>query len=265
VKLLPLMSLLALSAVIASSCRTALRAGTDSDVVTVEIRVIGLQDSDRLRTDLIYTLSQCGLGSTRGSKNEDQIVTFLAKGVRKDDRCDVRVTTSKVDQPAQDWFDEPGLMYEARKALIVSSEGKLKSLAVLQQLYNTPPPSPTPTNPSAWRLYTMVNAPKPLLDLCTCSIGCSPSLANTVAKLDTAPDKKSGTCMFANVIDPNLNRTECTAMIVQCGTDLYKGRWPAGSVVDGTGAKDARLPDLQLETAAPEDISDASIDIYVPQ
>jgi len=260
-----LISFVLLPVIVTSACRTALRAGTDADAVAVEIRLIGMQDADKLREDLVYTLSQCGSGSANGTKNNDQIVTFMAKGVRKDDRCDVRVTASKIDSTVQDWFDKPGLMYEAQNTQIVSAEGKLKSLAVLQQLYNVPPPPSGPSLPTAWRLFTSMSAPKPLLDLCTCSIGCTPSLGNNVAKLDTTADKKSGTCMFANVIDPNMTRFECTEMIVQCGSDLYKGAWPAGSFVDGKASKDARLPDLKLQPASPEDIINANIDIYVPQ
>ena len=259
-----LLPLILLPIMAASACRTALRAEPDSNVVSVDVRLVGLADSDKSRTDLVYTLTQCGAGSANGSKNPDQVATFLTKGVRKGDRCDVRVTSSKVDNTVEDWFDEPGLMYEARHALIVSSEGKLKALAVLQQLYTIPPPPSPPSAPTAWRLYAEVRSQKPLLELCTCSIGCTPALFNNVSKLETSGDKKSGVCLFANVVKPDLNRVECLQMIVQCGSDLYKGAWPAGNFIDGSRANDARLSALQLETAVPEDISDANIDIYVP-
>ena len=46
------MAMLVLPVMAASACRTALRAGPDSNVVSVDVRLVGLADSNKSRTDL---------------------------------------------------------------------------------------------------------------------------------------------------------------------------------------------------------------------
>lgn len=248
-----------------ASCRTGLRPQTNpGDPVSVDIKVIGMKDTDRSRAELVYTLSGCGAGNTSGTKNADGVVTFQTQNVRKDDRCDLKVLTDKADFNVASWFSDQGLMYDARRIPITSDQGKLTGVAFVQQLYSTPPSNQGIPPSTIWQLGMGIKSPKAFTDLCTCTLGCQPSLANNVSKLEVATDPKIGACSFANVIKADLSRIECRKLIVQCGSDFYVGTWPAGTLVDGSQAKPQLLPDVTIEAGVPEEVSDTTIEVVVP-
>jgi hypothetical protein len=248
-----------------SGCRSGLRPQASAgDPVSIEMRLVGLKDSDRERSELIYTLSGCGAGSTNGKKSSENLVKFETQNVRKDDRCDLRIQTTKNDTGVANWFAEDGLMYEARRIAITSNEGRLQGVAMVQQLYATPPTITGTPPASIWKLSTSIKAPKALPELCTCSISCQPSLTNNVAKLDLTSDKAIGTCEFANIIRAGLQKIECSKMMVQCGAEFFVGTWPAGTVVDGSQPNNANLPTLMMQAGVPEETSDTTIEVVVP-
>ena len=258
-----------LCAVLPTSCRTALRPITNTaDPAAIEMRIVGLRESDRARPELVYSLTGCGSSNATGEKNAENLVQFQTVGVRKDDKCDVKVQTGKSDVGVANWFAEEGLMYEARRVSITSTEGKLSGLAIVQQMYQNPPLTPQTTTPapapSVWKVNASMKAPKAFVGICTCTISCTPSLLNNVAMLDASDDKSSGTCQFANLTEPTLKGTTCTRMTVQCGVDFYVAGLPTGTMLDGSLAQESSLPTLMMAQGVPEATSDATIEVVIP-
>ena len=254
--------MLTLATVLTLSCRTTMRPQTEtSEPVIVKLRIVGLAETDRSRSDLVYTLTGCGSGNTSGTKDADNMVRFETQGVRKDDRCDIRVLSGKSDIGVANWFAEEGLMYEARRVTIAVSDGTLTGLAVMQRLYAAAPVN----GPALWKLNAAVKGPKAFIDLCTCSITCAPQTPNNVAKLDIKADTSTGTCEFVNVTGAQLSNTTCSKLSVQCGQDFYIGAWTTGNTVDGSVAKISKLPDIALVNGVPETTSDTTIEVVVPR
>jgi hypothetical protein len=250
---------------IATGCRTGLRPQTNpGDPVSVEIKIIGMKEADRSRTELVYTLAGCGGGNTSGTKDADNKVSFQTQNVRKDDRCDLKVLTDKADIGVASWFSDQGLMYDARRVPITSDQGKLSGVAFVQQLYATPPTIQGLPSSTIWQLGVGVKGPKAFSDICTCSIGCQPSLVNNVSKLDVSADPKVGVCSFANVIKADSNRIECRKLVIQCGADFYVGNWSSGTFIDGSQAKSQLLPDVTVQAGIPEEVSDTTIEVVIP-
>lgn len=248
-----------------TACRSGLRPQASAgDPVSVEMRVVGLKDVDRGRNELVYTLSGCGDGKASGTKGADNVVKFQTMNVRKEDRCDLRVQSDKADIGVASWFAEEGLMYEARRIPITSSEGKLTGVAIVQQLYATPPTISGAPPATIWKLMAPVKGPKAFVDLCTCTIGCLPSPQNNVSKLDITTDKSSGLCQFANVIKPELTKIDCSKIMVQCGGEFFVGAYPAGTTTNGSQAKENTLPEIKLQAGVPEELSDTTIEVVVP-
>lgn len=258
--------LLSCSIMATTACRSGLRTqANEGDPITVEMKVISLQDADRGRSDLVYTMSGCGSGSTNGVKSGDAIVNFQTQNVRKDDTCDVRINAPKSDDNVANWFSEPGLLYEARRVPIRSEEGKLLGTAKMQQLYSNSPRISDSSQKNLWSLSVGLKAPKALTGLCTCKLYCQPSIPNYVSMLESTTDKTIGICEFTNKIEPQFSKIECSKLEVQCGSEFYVGSWPAGTSVDGSQSANVKLPDLKLEVGVPEETSDATIEVVVPR
>jgi hypothetical protein len=250
-------------------CRTTLKPITNTvDTVNVDMQIVGLRPADQARSELVYTLTACGLGSANGVKNESNVVAFQAQGVKKDDVCDVRVEAGKTDVGVANWNSEPGLMYIAQKVKISSSEGKLSGLAFVQQKYISPPTIPNSETPApaamVWKLRVTVASPTPIAN-CTCTIQCSPALMNNVAMLEPGEAVGKGSCEFANLVSPDSKNTSCRNIGVQCGSDFYLGSWASGAPTDGSIAGAVSLPDVSLIKGTPDATSDATIEVVIPQ
>jgi len=260
----------ALGLVFASAgCRTTLKPVTSTaDTIPIEMRIVGLREQDQARTELLYTLANCGTSNANGLKSDANLVVFQAQGVKKDDQCDVRVETGKTDVGVANWNDTPGLMYVASRVKIGSSEGKLYGVAFVQQKYVSPPTIPntqTPAPPAmVWKLKVELTPPK-ALENCTCTIHCSPSVMNNVAMFEPISGSAKGACEFANLVTAEAKNTTCKNISVQCGNDFYLASWPAGSSVDGSTAGDYSLPGVTLIHGTPEATSDATIEVIIPQ
>jgi hypothetical protein len=249
-----------------AACRTGLRPqAVSGDPVAVDIHVVGMSDADWNRPELVYTLTGCGNENTSGTKTEGKMLNFMTQNVRKDDRCDLQIMGNKNDASVGSWFEADGLMYNARRIIISSDQGKLSGRAFVQQLYAKPSTDPTKPQVTAWQLATTLKGPKAFSGICTCLIGCLPALPNNVAKLEIGTLPTSGSCAFANVIKSDASRIECSKMTVQCGTDFFVGQWPAGSVVDGSATKSQSLPELAMTQGIPEAISDTTIEVVLPK
>lgn len=253
----------------AFGCRTTLKPITNTvDTVNVDMQIIGLRPADQARSELVYTLTACGLGSANGIKEEANLVAFQAQGVKKDDLCDVRVEAGKTDVGVANWNSEPGLMYIAQKVKISSTEGKLSGLAFVQQKYVSPPTIPNSETPApaamVWKLRVNVASTNPIGN-CTCTIQCSPSLINNVAMLEPGQAAGKGYCEFANLVNPEAKSTSCRNIGVQCGNDFYLGSWPSGASTDGSFAGAVALPEVSLIKGTPDATSDATIEVVIPQ
>jgi hypothetical protein len=251
-----------------SNCRTTLKPITDSaEAVPIEMQIIGLRPADQERTELVYTLSRCGLANVNGVKGDGNKVTFQAQGVKKDDQCDVRVETGNTDIGVANWKDEAGLMYIASRVKINSTEGKLYGLAFVQQKYVSPPTIPNTITPApvamVWKLKIDLTAPNAVSN-CTCTIKCSPALTNNVAMYESE-SQTSGQCTFANLVNASANTISCTSIMAQCGSEFYLGTWPAGTLADGSNAGEVSLPPINLTRGAPDATSDATIEVIIPQ
>ena len=259
---------LSLSLALLPNCRTTLKPINDSDeAVSIEMEVIGLRPVDQERTELVYTLSRCGLANVNGIKGQGNKVTFKAQGVRKDDQCDVRVETGNTDIGVANWKEDVGLMYLASRVKINSSEGKLYGLAFLQQKYVSPPTIPNTITPApvamVWKLKTDLTVPNPVSN-CTCTIKCAPALTNNVAMFD-AEGQNLGHCTFANLVSEAAKNTSCTTVMLQCGSEFYVGSWQGNAVVNGSASGEATLPPLSLSRGTPDATSDATIEVIIPQ
>jgi hypothetical protein len=248
-------------------CRTTLKPITNTvDSVNIDMQVVGLRPADQARSELVYTLTACGLGSANGIKNESNVVAFQAQGVKKDDLCDLRVEAGKTDVGVANWNSEPGLMYIAQNVKINSSEGKLSGIAFVQQKYISPPTIPNSETPApaamVWKLRVNVASSNPIAN-CTCTIQCSPALMNNVAMLE--PGQGKSYCEFANLVSPESKNTSCRNISVQCGSDFYLGSWSNGASTDGSIAGAVSLPDVSLVKGTPDATSDASIEVVIPQ
>lgn len=250
-------------------CRTTLKPITDtSEAVPIEMQVIGLRSVDQERSELVYTMANCGTSNVNGIKGSGSVVVFQAQGVKKDDFCDVRVESGKTDIGVANWREEPGLMYIASRVKIGSSEGKLYGLAFVQQKYVSTPVLPNSTTPAptamVWKLQVDVTAPTAISN-CTCSIICAPSLTNNVAMLEPAGSDTKGSCSFANLINSEAKAITCKTVNVQCGSNFFLGAWVSPKTLDGSVPADVTLQPLTLTRGTPDATSDATIEVIVPQ
>jgi hypothetical protein len=262
------LTFMALGMLLVSNCRTTLKPITDtSEAVPIEMQIIGLRPADQERTELVFTLARCGIANVNGVKGDGNKVTFQAQGVKKDDQCDVRVETGNTDIGVANWRAEEGLMYIASSVKINSAEGKLYGLAFVQQKYVSPPTIPNTIMPApvamVWNLKVDLTTPNAVSN-CTCTIKCSPALINNVAMYESAA-QNSGQCTFANLTNAAAKTISCTSVMAQCGSEFYLGTWPAGTVVDGSAAKELSLPPISLSRGAPDATSDATIEVVIPQ
>jgi len=256
------LSLLTTAILHLSACRTSLRAQTDGgEAVSVTFKLTGMNADDRSRSDLLYSLSGCGTGAASGTPNADQTITFETRGLRKGDQCDVLVKSGSASTSGIEWFGEPGLIYRGLQTPIQSVDGRLKGSAILQQMYTKAQPPAS----SLWKITATVKSPAPMTDVCTCLISTDPQIPNNVSKVETQPGGTQGQCVFVNTAAGAHANIECARLVVQCGTVVLRANWPAGTIASAVAGKDHKLPELTLEAGTPEDISDAVIDVYIPQ
>jgi hypothetical protein len=243
-----------------NSCRTGLRAEQDaSELITVKFRVAGLNRADKVRTDLTYSLSGCGSEAVSGTYDPSGSVTFQTRNIKKGDSCDLSVKSTSGATAGIEWFSEPGLLYKAAKTPISSREGQLYGTAALQQMYSI---AKAPT-PNLVTLRASFKSPSALTDVCTCLLGTNPQLQNNVSVVE----KSSGTqglCSFANNASPEYAKLETATLLVQCGQNIFKGNWPAGTFVNAAAAGSIPLAELTLTPATVEEFAEMTIDVLIP-
>jgi hypothetical protein len=250
------------------SCRTPLRTENEAAGPSpIEVSLTNMTSVDRNRAELQFTVSGCGTSTASGTKittanANSTVILFESQSIHAGDVCKIQVLSDNPKSSAENWFDEPGVMYSAPNVKIRHTSGKLTGVAILQQKYAAKT-GDLPAN-QLWKLTATVKSPEPFTGVCTCALTSVPVLANSIAKLEIRDGNTTGSCLFVNLISPLLESTACSKLTVQCAADIYEGQWPAGTTVDGMRPKDWALPELVLTKVNPNDIVDSIIDVSLP-
>lgn len=122
---------------LAAGCRTPRRAVTTEGLpAKLTVRLAGLDETDRSKTDWIYELSGC-TNTLNGKLEEDDQVVFTTVGLKRGlTSCEVRV---RIINPAPSYTfagPESGVLYLATGVEISQdADGALAAAAELQKLY----------------------------------------------------------------------------------------------------------------------------------
>lgn len=194
------------------SCRTGKRAtSVDDDGPSATIRLAGLEDSDKARTDFVYELGECTGGWVGGSLATDGRVKFTAKGLKSNQTCSIRIRNPEVAGDARfKWVDgTAGTLYAASDILLKPDvDGTLIGTAALSKNFQL-------KSSNFFSLTIGVTFPDDIQEgkLYKSEISCTPQLHAVGILAKTTP--RQGSFLFEEPVSPDIEtKYTCQKMAV---------------------------------------------------
>jgi hypothetical protein len=219
----------------------------------------GVQADTLAKYKLVAQMKQCS--EATGTLISGTTFKFSGQLLRQDVVCTIRLIGPKAAEANVVFFDalEDGLYFEDSNVVIKEDQsGGLVANAFLEKRF-TEALGPTTRT---WRITAPIESSAPLENSCTCRIECSPEIINDASLVKVLAEKDKGTCTFDNAVDPELESTECSEMIVQCGEGLFVGKWLSPQKADTKSGGSEVFPTLKILPAVSTDEGDV---IVIPE
>lgn len=245
---------------VASSCRTSSRTNVDpSAPISVNVTLYQVTDADIAKYGLNVQMALCS--DATGTKVNDTTYKFQISSIPKDTTCQIHLTGSK-SSGVQFYTGNDGLYYKDDQVVIkTDSTGALAGEAYLQALFS---PNVAQQGSKTWQITAPVTSKTAaLVDTCTCSLDCTPNIANHNALLTKGTSPNDGVCTFVNAVSAGMTSVQCNKISLQCGESFFAANYNPPATADASANKSNAFPTADLQTGVPTKDGDVTIDIQI--
>lgn len=243
-------------------CKTNARTSVaPDDPVSIAVTLYQVTESDIDTYKLNVQMGLCA--DSTGTKTQGTTYTFKVPSLANDTTCQIRLVGAKSTTSNVQFFSgKDGLYYKDDEVLIKrDANGGLKGDAYVQALFTQP--VTTQPGTTTYLVTAPITSKTPLVDICTCTLECSPQIKNDHAPLTKGSTASDGTCKYVNVTNPATPSVLCSKINLQCGEAFYAAVYNPAVTVDAKANKETTLPTIEVLPGVPTATGDVTIDVQI--